>query len=51
MEENRYTKDDLKKTEKFKKRADALMALLKDGEEYSVEEAEEIIESFMKGRV
>lgn len=51
MEETRYDKNELKASDRFKKRRDAIEALLKDGELYTIEQAEEIVEGFMKGRV
>ncbi len=51
MNEGFYTKDELKESERFKGREDALEALLKKDVYYAVEEAEEIIEEFMKGRI
>lgn len=51
MDECRYTKDELKKSERFKGKIDAIEALLRADEEYTVSEAEDIIEDFMKGRV
>ena len=51
MEEERYTKDELKASEKFKKKIDIIEALLLKDREYTLEEAEEIIDEFMKGSV
>ncbi|MGM9552555.1 MAG: hypothetical protein ACI3XA_09910 [Clostridia bacterium] len=51
MEEYRYTKDELKKSELFRKYADAIEALLDKDKTYTVLEAEEIIVNFMKGCV
>lgn len=51
MENGGYTKDELKESEKFKNRRDAIEALLKDGVCYSIEEVEEIIREFMEGCV
>lgn len=49
--EERYTKSEIKQSERFKARRDAVEALLKEDVCYSIEEAEEIIEGFMKGCV
>lgn len=49
--EERYTKDELKMAERFKRRRDALEALLEEDACYSVEEAEEILKRFMEGSV
>lgn len=51
MEENRYSKDELKASKKFGGMVDLIEALLKDDREYTVGEAEEIIDKFLKGRV
>lgn len=51
MDESLYTKDDIKQSEKFKTRRDAVEALLEDGVLYTVEEVWEIIDRFMKGCV
>lgn len=51
MEEARYSKEDIKSAERFAKYKDAAEALLEKDVLYSIEEAEEIIENFMKGRV
>lgn len=51
MEEARYTKDELKKSERFRKFTDAIEALLSENEEYTVSEAESIIVDYMKGSV
>lgn len=52
-EENvlRYGRERLISSERFSRRRDALSALLSREGEYSVFEAEDIIEKFMKGRV
>lgn len=51
MENGLYTKEELKKSARFKDRRDLVEALLKCGEEYEISEAEEIIENFLKGCV
>ncbi len=52
MEEREgYTKEELKGSVRFEGYKDAIEALLEEGREYSVSEAEEIIECFMKGEV
>ncbi len=52
MEEREvYTKEELKGSMRFERYKDAIEALLEEGKEYSVSEAEEIIEGFMKGEV
>ncbi len=47
----RYTKDQLIRSEKYRNQRDLLSALLDGKKAYSVEEAEEIMNQFMKGRV
>lgn len=47
----RYTKDQLIRSEKYRNHRDLLSALLDGKKVYSVEEAEEIMNQFMKGRV
>uniref|UniRef100_UPI0006D058E8 hypothetical protein n=1 Tax=Clostridium sp. NkU-1 TaxID=1095009 RepID=UPI0006D058E8 len=47
----RYTKDQLILSERCRNQRDLLSALLDDGKVYSVTEAEEIMNQFMKGRV
>ena len=49
--EQGYTKDEIKASERFKNRRDAVEALLKEDVSYSIEEAEEILKRFMEGRV
>lgn len=49
--EQRYTKDEIKRAERFKSRVDAIEALLDEDACYSVEEAEEILKRFMEGSV
>ncbi len=51
MDNSKYTKEELKLSERFKERKDCVEALLKDGKEYSIGEAEKIIDKFMKGSV
>lgn len=47
----KFSKGQLLGSERFKERRDALGALLKDGETYTVEEAEKILGDYMKGQV
>ena len=46
-----YTKAQLIASERFSGKRDALSALLSEEEEYSVFDAEKVIEKFMKGKV
>lgn len=48
-EEERYSKEDIKASARFARYKDAVEALLEKDELYTAEEAEEIIENFMKG--
>jgi len=47
----RYTKDQLIRSEKYRNQRDLLSALFDDRKVYSVTEAEEIMNQFMKGKV
>ena len=49
--EPKFSKEALLNSKRFRKQHDFVMALLKDGEEYTVSEVEVIIEKFMKGKV
>lgn len=46
-----YTKEQFLKSNRFMHRKDAVNAVLKDGAEYTPDEAEQLIENYMKGRV
>jgi hypothetical protein len=47
----RYTKDQLISSEKYRNQRDLISALFDDRKVYSVTEAEEIMNQFMKGKV
>ena len=49
--ESRYTKQEIKQSEKFKEKRDVIEALLKNGVYYTIQEVWEIIETFMEGCV
>ncbi len=49
--ENKFSKEQLAASERFRERRDILEALLVDGELYTVKAVEEKIENYMKGRV
>lgn len=51
MEESRYSKEELKESEKFGNKTDLIEALFENDKEYTVGEAEEIIDRFLKGCV
>ncbi len=46
-----YTKNELKEAEKFKSKIDIIEALFDEDKTYTIEEAEAIINGFLKGRV
>ncbi len=46
-----YTKDELKKSERFKHKRDLIEALFDEDETYEIEEVEEMTERFLKGSV
>ncbi|MDO4299921.1 MAG: hypothetical protein Q4D26_00830 [Clostridia bacterium] len=47
MDENKFTKEQLKKSDTFKEYVDIINAFLKDGESYSIDETKEIIQNFL----
>lgn len=47
----KFTKAQLTEAKRFRERRDALNALLKDNETYTVDEAQKIIDDYMKGQV
>ncbi len=49
--ENRFSKDQLLESERFRGRKDMLDALLTEGGKYTISEAEQMIEKYMKGKV
>ena len=49
--ENKFTKEQLAASGRFRDRRDIVEALLKTGELYTVKAVEEKIEKFMKGQV
>lgn len=49
--ENRFTKEQLLSSKRFRDRKDILDALLEDGKKYTVSDAELLIEKYMKGKV
>lgn len=50
-EKEGYSKEELAASARFAARKDAVRALLKEGESYTAEETERIIEGFMRRRV
>lgn len=49
--ENKFSKEQLIASERFRERRDILGALLDDGRMYTAKSVEERIESYMKGKV
>ena len=49
--EPKFSKQQLVYSERFAKKKDAVNALLIDGEQYTIAEANKIIDDFMKGKV
>lgn len=49
--ENRFSKEQLLSSERFRERRDIVEALLLPGERYTVREVEEKIEHYRKGKV
>lgn len=47
MDENKFTKEQLKNSDKFNEYKDILSAFLKDDESYTIEETQEIIDNFL----
>ncbi len=47
----RYPKDKLLQSKQYKHRRDALSFLLKDGETYTFEQVDKLLNYFMKGKV
>lgn len=50
-ESTKYKKEQLLYAERYRERRDLIQALLKDGQEYSVEEADRLLEDYLKGKV
>lgn len=51
QKENKFSKEQLLLSEHFKERKDLIDALLFYGELYTIKEAEEKVEQYMKGKV
>ena len=49
--ENRFLKEQLTGSERFRDRKDVLNALLEEDQKYTIGEAERLIEKYMKGKV
>ena len=46
-----YTKEQLAASKRYANRRDLIRALLEDGKAYTLKEADELIEKYMKGKV
>ncbi len=46
-----FSKEQILKSERFQKRKDVLNALLSSEKYYSIEDAEQMVENYMKGKV
>lgn len=46
-----FSKDSIMRSKRFAARRDALSFLLKDGDSYTFDDVEKILENYMKGRV
>lgn len=51
LSETDFTKEQLLSSERFQGKRDLLNALLKENQTYTVSQAEEMIEKYMKGKV
>lgn len=49
--ENRFSKQQLLASKRFRDRRDILETILADGKQYTVNEAKELMEKYMKGKV
>ena len=50
-QETKFTKQQILAAAKYNKRRDALNAILVDGERYTINEVNSLLENFMKGKV
>lgn len=50
-QEAMFTKEQILAAKRYSDRRDALGAVLADGKEYTLEEADSLLEKFMKGKV
>lgn len=51
QEVNKFSKEKIVASKRYKDKVDIVNALLSDGKEYSLEEVDDIINNFMKGKV
>lgn len=47
----RYTKTQLASAKRYREKKDLITALLEEGKSYTTEEADQLIDTFMKGKV
>lgn len=51
VKENKFSKEQLLKSQKYKDERDLINALLKEDKKYSLSDVDKIIDDFMKGKV
>lgn len=49
--EDKFSKEQIVKSKRFRNNMDLLNAILKENKQYTLKEVEEIIKNFMKGKV
>ncbi len=49
--EDKFSKEQIVKSKRFRNNVDLLNAVLKESKQYTLKEVEEIIKNFMKGKV
>ncbi|MDY5647126.1 MAG: hypothetical protein SPF22_09000 [Candidatus Onthovivens sp.] len=49
--EDKFSKEQIVKSKRFRNNIDLLNAILKENKQYTLKEVEEIIKNFMKGKV
>lgn len=51
VKENKFSKEQMLKSEKYKDEKDLINALLKEDNKYSLSDVDKLIDDFMKGKV
>ena len=51
VKENKFSKEQLLKSQKYKDERDLINALLKEDKKYSLSDVDKLIDDFMKGKV
>lgn len=51
VNENKFSKEQILKSEKYKDKRDLINALLKEDKRYSLSDVDKLIDDFMKGKV